>query len=210
MIQVSCHQCGTVFCAQRKTAKFCDPACRKAHSRGETPDNLKRPQRRDNIELLGYHYDLAATYYALPPTERVVWLRNLIERARKGDTAVKRVLTNAALLRPREYQLSKAATYSERLPTLAQEAHALCKFMWDAGIAYVIDNPELPTHAERVEKDRKRLHEDHRKLFSRCLKKLPELQHRADHTVKATLAAIVTAGRGPVISEEHRARWGLV
>lgn len=213
MREATCIHCGVVFVAQRSTAKFCGPTCRKGQSRSETQPTLRGSptKRRENIELFGYHYDLSATYYALQPADRPVWLRNLIERARQGDTKVKRVLTNRVFLRPREYAIGKA-TYSEHLPTVAQEAHTLCKYMWNAGVEYVIDHPDHPTHAERVEKDRKKLYDSHQKLLKRCLKKLPKLsrEYSSEHAKLACLTAIISGGQGPTVSDEHRARWGLV
>lgn len=211
MHDVSCQQCGVFFHARRSDAKFCDAACRKAASRGGISENRSTSptEARRQDELLALHMDLCATYYGLPPADRQVYLKGLIDRARAGDAKIRRILTNWVLLRPREMK-ARAVHYrgTPAYPTLAQEAHEFCKWYWDAGIAYVVDHPDLAPYAERVERDRAKLQALYQRQLAKVVSSIPRIM-KSPERVQLSHAMAIIASKGPVLTEEQRGKWGL-
>lgn len=132
----TCIQCGASFCAQRSTAKYCNTTCRKAASRGGVPENRTTSpvQRRREDEFFDLHMRLCETYYGMPPAERPVYLEGLIDRARFGDSRIKRILTNLYLLKASTSSHVFNLRSSKRYPTIAKEAAAFTKDNWGVSI----------------------------------------------------------------------------
>lgn len=201
MIKITCHRCGVVFHAQRKTAKFCGDPCRNAHR-----DQTKQPQNRCNSpcqkrredEFFDRHMRMCETYYGLPPAERPSYLYELVKKARRGDRAIGRMLTNRVLLRPKSLR-PKVVHFraSENYPTLAQEAHRFCKLYFGTGVARVIDDPALEPliaserHQEGIEHCK---HEE--RVWTLQNRILPCLGDRPHHVLKAVMSSLAGAS-GP-------------
>lgn len=214
MIEVTCHQCGVVFYGQRKSAKFCDDACRNAHRdqlNGPMNRRTSPSQARREDEFFETHMRMCEAYYGLPPKERPAYLIGLITQARQSNAKIKRILTNHLLLRPNGKVQPRVIFWraSSNYPTIAQEAHAFCKWHFDAGVAFVISNPDrkpLPNACRRYGKMKQREYE--RQLVAIQKKVLPRLEGRPHHTLKAVVQTIVGT-RGPILHEEHAVRWGI-
>jgi hypothetical protein len=132
----TCTMCGASFCARRSTAKYCNATCRKAASRGGTPENRRTSpsQCRREDEFFDLHMLLCETYYGLPPADRPAYLEFLVDRARAGENKIKRILTNLYLLKAskcsRVYNLRASRNY----PTIAQEASRFTRDIWGVSI----------------------------------------------------------------------------
>jgi len=136
MKSVTCHQCGASFCAQRSTAKFCNPTCRKASARGGIPENRRTSPtkcRREN-ELFDLHMLLCETYYGMPPAARGAYLEGLIDRARDGDNKIKHILTNLYLLKAKEGSKVYNFRSNRAYPTITQEASRFVTANWGVSI----------------------------------------------------------------------------
>lgn len=209
MLEVTCKQCGVAFCAQRKSAQFCDATCRKAHSRNGIPvnRNTSREQKRREDEFFDQHMRMCEVYYGLAPKERPAYLLGLIDKARQGDTQLRRILTNYVLLRNTEI-MPRVIHWrgSKNYPTIAQEAHAFCKWHFDAGIAYVLDHPELEflpgtqLHSFAMRKG------DFERSMRRLQKKvLPGLADRSKQVTKAVIY-MISKTHGASLHTEHGIR----
>lgn len=218
MNEVTCYQCGVVFHAQRKTAKFCDPVCRKAahevtrrgirkrdsQNRRTSPEQARREDR-----FFEAHMRMCETYYCLPPMERPAYLFGLITQARQGNSQIKRILTNHLLLRP-SGQLQRRVIFwraASNYPTIAQEANTFCKWHFGAGIKLVIENPSrkpLPDAHRRFSKMKQQEYEE--QLAAIQKKTLPSLPDRPEHVVKAVVLSIV-GKRGPTQQQQESAHW---
>lgn len=132
----TCIQCGASFCAQRSTAKYCNTTCRKAASRGGTPENrtTSPSQRRREDEFFELHMRLCETYYGMPPADRPAYLETLIDRARAGENKTKRTLTNLLLLKSSESSRVYNLRSSRAYPTIAQEASRFTQDFWGVSI----------------------------------------------------------------------------
>ena len=136
MRTVTCNQCGASFCAQRSSAKYCNPSCRKAASRGGIHENRQSSptKRRRENEFFDLHMRLCEFYYGIPPIDRERYLESLIDRAREGDTRIKQVLTCLYLLKPKEGSKVYNFRGSRAYPTIAQEASRFVQTRWGVSI----------------------------------------------------------------------------
>ena len=95
------------------------------------PTTLLMPKLIANMRL-------AEMYYTRPPADRPRFLLELICEAIEGNSKVKRVLTNHVFLRPNRSDKHKFWRGTSNYPTLAQEAHRLCKAVVGVGVDAVI------------------------------------------------------------------------
>ncbi|PUB11322.1 hypothetical protein [Yoonia sediminilitoris] len=142
----TCIKCGASFCAQRSTAKYCNPTCRKAMSRGGIPENRRTSpsQRRREDEFFDLHMRLCETYYGMPPADRPAYSMALIDRARAGESKIKRVLTNPLLLNASESSRVYNWRSSRAYPTIAQEAAKFSQDKWGVSIGHAVSG-QTPT-----------------------------------------------------------------
>ena len=149
---------------------------------------------------------MCETYYGFPPAQRPAYLLELITKAREGNGVIRRILTNRVLLQPRN-RSQKVIHWrgSRNYPTIAQEAHAFCKWYFDAGIAYVIDHPEhKPVSDTKRRAEDRALREFENRLKAIQKRVLPGLEERPHHTLEAVVCAMVFT-RGPRRSAEYQA-----
>ncbi len=143
MALCKCDHCGCEFTAKRTTAKYCSDKCRKDKhqkaKRNKTPVSAANSptERRAQMELFELNMRLAESYYSHPPADRPKYLVNLIVLARQGNNEIKRVLTNRLFLRA--FPAEERHKCWRGNPTVAQEAHRLCKTVVGVGVLAVIE-----------------------------------------------------------------------
>ena len=150
----TCLKCGTSF-KFRSNKKFCTATCRKLHSqqraRATSPANADNSPsiRREQAELFDLARRMAEHLYTLPPSERLGYVKDLVDLARSGASPkVKKVLTMPALLNPdhQGFRYSWRRNPHSYL-TISQAAERYCRRFWGAGVVKVVKGiaPEPPT-----------------------------------------------------------------
>ncbi len=97
---VRCAKCGAPFAPKRKDQTYCGRACQRNGSRGSRKASASPSQRRANADDWGRLQDLNATYYGTKPAERLGLLKDWLDRARDGDTKLRRVLARPEFFAP--------------------------------------------------------------------------------------------------------------
>ena len=164
MNQIFCAHCGDSFIRARKDKRFCRDTCRKLSSqrkcRLENPVNARndRDARRCQLETFDLAFRMAERLYTMPPSDRLGYLKDIIDIARSGDSArTARVLTMPLLLRP---DPTRTGLFWRRSPkaylTIAQAANRYCLHFWNASVVDVVRGlaPEPPTGEVKVHTSR--------------------------------------------------------
>ena len=143
-----CPQCnGAVF--GRRNKIFCTSNCRKRHSEPTRNSYSSPTKRRENSEFFDRALRLAVELYALPPNQRLGFMKDLIDYARLGeDPQLRDILSNYVLLHPHPYNdLHLFPRRSRAYCTIAQAASNYCKRFWRANVRDVVYGraPEPPT-----------------------------------------------------------------
>ncbi len=149
-----CPACNETFNRKRSNQKFCSPKCRKNNyqlrDRKENPKNAQNSPdvKRTNMQQRERASYLAELFYSKPPSERLGFVKELVDAARNGDASLKSILTDPRLLRasPDEKRMfHRKAPQSYR--TISQAANAYCKQFWGASVGPVVrgEVPEPPT-----------------------------------------------------------------
>ncbi len=133
----NCPNCGIEFQPQRRNQKYCQPNCRKGayqrKDRQKNPANAKSSptKRRANTELFDFAKRLAEDLYTMKPSERLGFVKGLIDQARGGNQNVREVLTNQLLL----YATVEECPWpfhrrSRSFRNITQAANAYCRKFW--------------------------------------------------------------------------------
>ncbi|WP_170582921.1 hypothetical protein [Ruegeria arenilitoris] len=99
-----CLHCGCEYYQRRKDQRYCEEKCRKAHhqskSRKENPVNAASSptKRRQQMELMNSAMRHAEILYSLPVSQRLGYMKELIDLARNGNQKLRNILTNKYLL----------------------------------------------------------------------------------------------------------------
>ena len=149
-----CANCHQTFERRRKDQIYCGARCRKAsHQKADRklhPKNSKCSPTtwRKNMEFFDTAARLAEELYSKPPSERLGHMKDLVDRARAGNTKLREILTNPILLKP---DRKSKRLFHRRCPvsyyTIAQAADRYCRKFWKSGVVKVVRGiaPEPPT-----------------------------------------------------------------
>jgi len=136
-----CPHCGNLFLPRRKNMIFCKENCRKAFSRGPQNSANSRTKARKNAELFDAARRMGEKYYLIPPIERLGYLKELIDDARSGNTALREILSNWKLMHPNPINETWIFPRGHRnYSTIAQLAQFYCWRFWKADVADVVYN----------------------------------------------------------------------
>lgn len=144
----SCPHCGAAFRPKRTNQRYCAPACQKTATRNTTrgprttaDSPTRRHEKRRQWATLAY---LNETYYGTPPGLRLGLLKDWLDRAREGDTALRAVLTRPAFTK---WEGNEKACYRGCLayPPVPYLAHRFClRLRGCTGADWVHGRPEEP------------------------------------------------------------------
>lgn len=136
-----CPTCGKGFVPRRKDARFCRPLCQQKSSRGPRTIKDSHAERDRNRRHYSRARELADDLYSLPPGQRLGYMRELIAAAREGNTDLRAILTDKAVMCG-----SSRYTPKGRL-TIAQAADRYCRAFWGHDVKAVVYGkaPEPPT-----------------------------------------------------------------
>lgn len=162
IFNAKCENCGQSFTRKRKDKRFCSEHCRKdkfqKKDRKINPRNSKQSntKRRENEEIFDKSKRLSEQLYSLPPSERLGYLKDLIDLARRGETKLRSLLTNKYLL---SAGVDEAWLFPRRCPrsyrTISQAANSYCIRFWNASIHKVVRKQiEEPETGEILEESR--------------------------------------------------------
>ena len=144
----TCPRC-SVLVQGRRNKIYCSSNCRKRHKEIKRNSLTSVSKRRENREFFEKAMRLAEEYYTTPPTERLGFLKNLIDLARSGeDMRLRDILSNYKLLHPHPVDDKHLFHRENRANgTIAQEASKYCKRLWKANVKDVVYGkaPEPPT-----------------------------------------------------------------
>ena len=116
--------------------------CRKRHSELTRNSYISPTKRRENREFFDRALRLGEELYAVPPNQRLGFMKDLIDHARLGEDAQLRdILSNYVLLRPHPYYDTHLfPKHSRAYCTIAQAASNYCKKFWKADVKLVVYN----------------------------------------------------------------------
>lgn len=149
-----CPTCSQSFTKRRRDQKYCAPKCRKQNyqqrDRAKNPRNAKNS--KETASTNRRHYEralyLAEMLYGLPTSERLGFMKELIDAARSGDAKMKSIFTDPKLLNASH---DEPWLFYRSLPTLfltiSQAANEYCKCYWNSSVGPVVrgEVPEPPT-----------------------------------------------------------------
>ena len=140
-LQRLCPQCSSAVTG-RPNKIFCMPNCRKRHSEPTRNSYISPTKRRENREFFDRALRLGEELYAVPPNQRLGFMKDLIDHARLGEDAQLRdILSNYVLLRPHPYYDTHLfPKHSRAYCTIAQAASNYCKKFWKADVKLVVYN----------------------------------------------------------------------
>ena len=144
--EITCENCGTIVVVRRKTRRFCSDRCRKdSHqrkSRAETPINASNSpsERYEQMREFELNMRLSEEYYSTPLKDRGNYLVGLIRWAVDHGGRVKRILTNK-IWHEANPAVDRHMCWRNN-PTLAQQAHQLCRAAVGFGVSKVIKDGE--------------------------------------------------------------------
>jgi len=142
-----CPGCGQEF-PYRSNKKVCSVRCRNKVNRTTQNGTKSVTKRRQLIHRNDTAMVLAERLYSLPPSERLGYMQELVQRAREGDTWLREVLSNHRLIKPNPiHDRHLFHRYSTEYCTISQAAQNYCKRFWKANVWEVVHNkvPEPPT-----------------------------------------------------------------
>lgn len=146
-ITFNCLHCLKPF-KYRKSKKYCCSNCRVYACRPKQNSQCSPAKRRKNLILFDTAIRLAEVLYSLPPPKRLGYMKNLIDKAREGDTKLREILSNHILRHPNP-TTDRWMFYrgSPSYCTIAQAAHNYCKRFWHEDVSDVVYGrcPEPPT-----------------------------------------------------------------
>ena len=128
---------------------YCSSNCRKRANEFTRNSFCSVTKRRENAEFFDRAKRLAEELYTIPPSERLGFMKKLIDHARKGgDAQLRDILSNYKLLRP--HPLEDRHLFYRRKPhhlTIAQVTARYCKKFWKADVREVVYGraPQPPT-----------------------------------------------------------------
>ena len=124
----------------RPNKRFCSSNCRKRFSEPKRNARNSPTKRRENTELFDRAFKLSEALYSLPISERLGYMKELIDRAREhDDKQLRDILSNFYLLKAncsREPWLFYRRSWQN--PTIAQAARNYCKRFWHSNVKDVV------------------------------------------------------------------------
>ncbi|MEW2915511.1 hypothetical protein AB1A64_00420 [Ruegeria sp. ANG10] len=163
----NCPNCGLEFQPRRRNQKYCQPNCRKGayqqKDRKKNPVNAKSSptKRRGNTEFFELANRLAEDMYSMKPSERLGFMKDLVDQARSGNQKIREVLTNQFILYATvdEYPWLFHRR-SRSFQNITQAANAYCRKFWGTGVLEIIledvpepETGEVPTEANGLSVD---------------------------------------------------------
>lgn len=134
-MKTKCLYCENEFTG-RSNKKYCSANCRKNASRGPQTSANSPTKKRENLASLDTAMRMAERLYTLPPSERLGYMKDLVDQARAGDVYLRRTFTNPMLLKGSERWLHWRLDFTYK--TIAQAADAYCRKFWGAGVQDVV------------------------------------------------------------------------
>ena len=148
----TCPQCETQY-PFRKGKIYCSPNCRKAASRGIQNSRTSKAKARDNYEFFDTARRMGETLYSLPLSQRLGHMKELIDEARAGNTALREILSNYKLRHPNPKDDSWMFPRGHRAYcTIAQAADRYCRKFWGAYVTDVVYNKVPEPDDGQIEK----------------------------------------------------------
>lgn len=134
----NCENCEKEF-LYRKNKRFCSANCRKYANRPTQNGRESPTKKRDLLERYDLAILLGERLYDLKPEQRLGFVKDLIERARNGETQLRHVLSNPRMRNVDPiWEVHKLPRKSKTYYTIAQAANNYCKRFWKANVWEVV------------------------------------------------------------------------
>ena len=119
---------------------YCSSNCRKRATEMKSNSQFSPTKRRENTEFFERALRLAEELYKTIPSQRLGFMKDLINYARTGnDCELRNILCNPMLLKPNPYtQRFLFYRRSREYCTISQAASNYCKRFWRANVKDVI------------------------------------------------------------------------
>lgn len=139
-----CPHCGASFTPNRLNQRFCSANCRKgSHQKKDRAKNPKNSAhspttRYDNALLFDRAMRMSEELYLNSPSERLGYVKDLVDEARSGNSQVRRILTNKFLLFAGADERHLFFRRSRSYPNITQAANRYCWKFWRVGVVTVV------------------------------------------------------------------------
>ncbi|WP_435669654.1 hypothetical protein [Maritalea sp.] len=139
-----CPTCEAEFTPRRSNQKYCSENCRKANY--QRKDRLTNPKnswgsptkRYDNRILFDRTMLMTEKLYSMKPSERLGYIKGLIDEARSGNSDLREILTNKYILGAGPEQMRLFWRQCRAYPNIVKCANSYCRKFWNAGVIDVV------------------------------------------------------------------------
>lgn len=136
-LKPACPVCGTEF-TFKSNKKYCSKSCSRNATRPKQNSRKSPSKKNHNKRFFEEAKFLAECLYDLPPAERLGYMKDLVDRARAGDTRLREILSNYKLRRANPEESWWFPRGSAEYLTIAQAAQNYCRRFWWANVSDVV------------------------------------------------------------------------